>query len=228
MKLEMPKDRYEWTILLLFLFSVFWFLHMFFFCHFEGFLASHGFLFYSLTKVLVFLFSIAVLLLAFVEFRASQSSHEESRNHLLQPLMTVFIVIFFISFFSTLGFDLCSATPEVCIMPSGVNCQKAYIGADSHLIITLVNGLGKPIVVTSIACTQNPNYYGEPLAVPVTIAHEATGTFKMPCTNLENQPYKLQAGEMYSGKINMEYYFQDEGPDTKRHLTGTLTVRAGR
>lgn len=115
--------------------------------------------------------------------------------------------------------------PEVCSMPAGMTCSKAYLSSETDTLnITLVNGLQKAIIITNMSCSKN---YGH--SEPVQEIEMATGQsdwFVMACSDENGKPMKFEQGDYYSGKINLEYYFFDEGPSAKRKIIGNLYTRA--
>jgi hypothetical protein len=126
--------------------------------------------------------------------------------------------------------------PEVCTMPAGMVCTPAYFDfhQNGYMNITLVNNLQKTIIITSISCTKNSNQFeqcdatrcsnfsGDGVTVPLRSPFKAL----VACNDENGNPMKFEPGDSYNGKINVEYYFLDEGSEKKRTLSGNIYARA--
>ncbi|MFH1448252.1 MAG: hypothetical protein ABIG39_05275 [Candidatus Micrarchaeota archaeon] len=143
-------------------------------------------------------------------------------------ILSLTIVIVVIGY---LGLFSCGGPPEVCTMPAGMTCPKSYLSSESDTLkITLVNGLAKKMIVSSVSCTKDPEQYGKRSYNPyadVTMGIGESHDFELVCTDKAGSPLGFEQGESYSGRINIEYYFEDEGVDNLRTLSGNIFVVAG-
>ncbi|MFH0817436.1 MAG: hypothetical protein V1909_02265, partial [Candidatus Micrarchaeota archaeon] len=127
--------------------------------------------------------------------------------------------------------------PEVCTMPAGMACTQLHLSSQTDTInISLVNGLQKTIVVTNISCTKNPSQF-EKCDSNICVSYDAgIGGIKVPlggvsfrvyttCNDEFGKPMSFEPGDSYNGKINLEYYFLDEGPLAKRKISGNVYAR---
>ncbi len=48
----------------------------------------------------------------------------------------------------------------------------------------------------------------------------------MSCNDENGKPMDFASGDVFSGKINIEYYFQGEGLSMKRRLIGNIYIKA--
>ncbi len=116
--------------------------------------------------------------------------------------------------------------PKVCTMPAGMNCRKFYLSSQTdRLNITLVNGLQKTIVITNMSCTKDSSQF-EPFQETKMLLGQSA-SFVMSCNDDTGKALTFEQGDTFSGKINIEYYFKDEGPGTKRKISGNVYVEAG-
>ncbi|MFH0817199.1 MAG: hypothetical protein V1909_01045 [Candidatus Micrarchaeota archaeon] len=118
--------------------------------------------------------------------------------------------------------------PEVCTMPAGMTCQKFYIyGETGYAAITLVNGLQKTIVVTNASCTKQAAQF-EPCTSARCLDWVSTNNLVVPlgssfklnisCNDENGNPISFYSGDDFSGRINIQYYFLDEGPQNSRKI----------
>ena len=125
--------------------------------------------------------------------------------------------------------------PEVCTMPAGMGCQKSDLTSSSDLLnITLVNGLQQNIVITNISCSKNSaqseicdsnrcaGFSGD----GVTVSNKGLFSALVACNDEIGNPIKFEPGDAFTGKINVEFYFQDEGSAAKRKMSGNIYVKA--
>ena len=141
--------------------------------------------------------------------------------------------------------------PEVCTMPSGMTCTKNYLFAgtkptaaganpaagEARLEATLVNGLQKTIVVTNASCTKDPTKYedcaaagtaarcGASAAGGATVPMGATLKINVTCLDDNGVQMGFSSGDEYNGKINLAYYFKDEGAGAIRRISGNFYTR---
>ncbi|MFH0817371.1 MAG: hypothetical protein V1909_01935 [Candidatus Micrarchaeota archaeon] len=124
--------------------------------------------------------------------------------------------------------------PELCQMQVGMTCSKSYLSVSTDTLdITLINGLAKSIIVTGISCTKNrdqiescdsarcPGFSGDGVITPLRSSFKALIT----CNDEAGNPMKFELGDEFSGKINVEYYFRDEGPGTPKKHTGNIYIK---
>ncbi|MCX6778573.1 MAG: hypothetical protein NT157_06895 [Candidatus Micrarchaeota archaeon] len=119
----------------------------------------------------------------------------------------------------------CCDIPEACAMPPGMVCRSYSLnGNTDRLNIELVNGLQKSIIVTKLSCTQDPSQYEDTVDIRLGVgeAHE----WEVTCNDARGEPKSFETMERFSGKINLEYYFEEEGPWAPRNLTGMIYVEA--
>ncbi len=124
-------------------------------------------------------------------------------------------------------------TPEVCMMPAGINCQKTYLSsANDNIDVTLVNGLQKSIAVMEMKCTQEsaPTAFDEVKVDGTDLAVSMGQAFSpetaLDCYDSTGAAATFDNGEQYSGKLYIRYYFKDEGSGSPRTIVGTITVKA--
>jgi hypothetical protein len=118
-----------------------------------------------------------------------------------------------------------SMPPEVCTMPAGMSCAKAALDSDGGILqLTLISNLQKSIVVTSVTCTKKPDQLIRLLNT--TMENAQAYTFLLNCNGENGELLEFAQGDAFSGKINVEYYFEDEGPSNKRTITGNIYVKA--
>ena len=124
---------------------------------------------------------------------------------------------------------------EVCTMPAGMSCPKSDLSSSSDLLnVTLVNGLKKNIVITNISCSKDSmqsepcdsnrcaGFSGDGVTVPLGGSFNALVT----CNDDKGKAMTIDQGDAYSGRINLEYYFQDEGSRAMRKIRGNLYIKA--
>jgi hypothetical protein len=127
--------------------------------------------------------------------------------------------------------------PDVCTMPAGMSCTTAYLyAAGDNMSVTLVNGLQKTIVVTGIAATRADKTHVEACgsagaicsgtATEVTMALGQSNKFGLYLYDESGVRMFFTPGDGFSGKINVQYYFKDEGPGAVRTLSGNVYAKA--
>ncbi|MFH0817280.1 MAG: hypothetical protein V1909_01465 [Candidatus Micrarchaeota archaeon] len=156
-----------------------------------------------------------------------KSSLKEKKNKksaflLIFTLFTVFLSISY-------GFVPISCNglkpPEVCTMPAGMTCARATLTSDGAILqLTLINGLTKPIVVTSVTCTKKPDQFIRLLNT--TMENGQGYAFLLNCNGENGELLEFSPEDEFSGKINVEYYFADEGPNNLRKISGNVYVKA--
>ncbi len=115
---------------------------------------------------------------------------------------------------------------ETCTMPAGMTCAKTVLSSDGGILqLTLANNLPKSIVVTSITCTKKPDQFVRLLNT--TMESGQAYAFLLNCNGENGELLEFAPGDAFSGKINVEYYFADEGPINPRKLSGNIYVKAG-
>ena len=98
-----------------------------------------------------------------------------------------------------------------------------------------MNGLQKTIIITNMSCTKEPSQFEacDPVSCRgvdkngLTVYLGQPAYFYVSCNDETGNPMKFEPGDEFSGKINVEYYFENEGPSTKRKLSGNIYVKAG-
>ena len=123
---------------------------------------------------------------------------------------------------------------DVCTMPGGMTCSRFNLSPETDLLnVTLVNGLQKTIDITNVSCSKDLNQFeqcdafrcsdfsGDGVTVRLGSAFKALVT----CNDESGKPMSFEPGDSYNGKINVEYYFLDEGPSAKRKLSGNVYAR---
>ncbi len=122
-------------------------------------------------------------------------------------------------------------SPEICMMPAGINCQKTYLSTDGTLNVTLVNGLQKTIHFVGMKCTQEigPTDF-EAQDISASMGQAFSPNDPLLCTDANGDSIviggNLASGQQYNGKLYVRYYFADEGSANIRTIVGTVTVRA--
>ena len=51
-------------------------------------------------------------------------------------------------------------------------------------------------------------------------------TFTTSCNDESGKPIDFDESETFTGKINIQYYFKDEGPTNLRRIIGNIQVNA--
>ncbi|MFH0818280.1 MAG: hypothetical protein V1909_06645, partial [Candidatus Micrarchaeota archaeon] len=150
----------------------------------------------------------------------------------------IIFLIALIILFSLMDFFRPHGYPEVCTMSAGMTCTKNYLFAtNANMSVTLVNGLQKTIVVTGIAATKANRTHvvtcGDAGAIcsgaanNVTMALGQSNQFGLWLYDESGaRIMSFTPGEGFSGTINVEYYFKDEGPTKTRKLSGNVYARA--
>ncbi len=138
-------------------------------------------------------------------------------------LLIPVIVIALAGLFYLGVFDV-SPPPEVCVMPVGMNCVSSRLAAE-RLDIELVSGFQKKIVITHLACTKKTDQQVE--VEKQTVSPGQKLSFSIPCRDESGNPMSFKQGDAYSGKINVQYYFEDEGPSMVRRVVGNVYAKAG-
>ncbi len=140
--------------------------------------------------------------------------------------------------------------PEVCTMPAGMSCPKSYLragtapatattdcaAANGCMNATFVNGLQKTIVVTNVSITKNANSFDACTSAVrcinwvsgtgVTVPLGSQFSVMLPVTDENGVPMAISSGDAFSGKINIVYYFKDEGASATRKITGNVYAKA--
>ncbi len=163
-----------------------------------------------------------------MKFRRGQAAME----YLMTYGWAILVIVIVLAALLYLGiFNL--NPPEVCTMPAGMSCTKSYLSSTGdNVSITLVNGLQKTINVTNFSVTKNPNEYaactvarcgGTGASMQIGEAH----TFTVQPTDENSAVLSFDQGEAFSGKVNLIYYFKDEGAANIRRISGNIYARAG-
>ncbi|MFH0818128.1 MAG: hypothetical protein V1909_05875 [Candidatus Micrarchaeota archaeon] len=179
---------------------------------------------------LLFVSVVVPIVLASVLFIASvwwlrPTQHVQEYKEKWMPLLFGIAPVLFIIFSVSCFFGIGDCLPsELCTMPAGMTCSKSYLSSQTDTInVTLVNGLQKTIVITNISCSKNPSQF-EPTK-ETTVSLGSAASFTTTCNDDTGDLLKFEPGDLYSGKINVEYYFQDEGPGAKRKISGNVYAR---
>ncbi len=140
-------------------------------------------------------------------------------------LLGVSLLILFVLFLGdNIALVTCSP-PELCTMSAGMICSSFYLSsATETLEITLLNGMQKTIVITNLSCSKDPNQFED--VEDVSLGLGKSQKFETSCNDETGNPSEFDYKERYSGKINVQYYFQDEGPEKLRKLSGNIVVKA--
>ncbi len=128
------------------------------------------------------------------------------------------------------GDDYEDDTPqEVCAMPAGMSCIDFYLSSETNILdITIVNGFQKPIVITNAVCSQDlsdytSNWdYGE-----IELPSLGLQYLDLQCSDETGIPLDFDVDEPFTGRINIEYYFEEEGEEARRRISGNIYVVAG-
>lgn len=139
-------------------------------------------------------------------------------------IIGILVVIPVMLYFGT--FPCCPVSSESCNMPAGMTCTKYHLSSETDLIeISIVNGLQKTIVVTDMSCSKSNAQFEDINDVIMKLGepHE----FIANCNDEGGKSMTFDEGESFSGRINIQYYFVDEGPDNLRKIQGNIYVRAG-
>ncbi len=140
--------------------------------------------------------------------------------------------------------------PELCTMPAGMSCTNSYLRAgtapatattdcgtdDGCMNATFVNGLQKTIVVTNVSVSRNLNSFDGCASAArctgfasggVTVPLGTRFSVMLPVTDENGVPMAISSGDAFNGKINIVFYFKDEGASATRKITGNVFARAG-
>ncbi len=150
------------------------------------------------------------------------------KNKPLLIVIAIAVVVVFLMIFGVVAlaamFYLGASTekpPETCSMPVGVDCSSAYLDGNTNtLSLILENSLPKKIVVTGAACTKSFNDYAESEETVMGVGEKHA--FYLKCTDASGTPLSFEKDDRFTGRINIMYYFQEEGPDHKRRISGNL------
>ncbi len=87
------------------------------------------------------------------------------------------------------------------------------------------NPRDKALILTMYesGCRIGQSFDGEGITVKLGQAVD----FNVNCNDEKGNPIKFEQGDSFTGKINIEYYFNDEGPNAKRKITGNIYACAG-
>ena len=115
--------------------------------------------------------------------------------------------------------------PEVCTMPLGMACTEAHLSAEvDRLEITLENSLPKAIVITQMSCTKKPNQIEDTQKTTMQVGQSQS--FLIACNDENGKPINFEKGDAFSGNINLQYYFDAEGPTLMRRVVGNIYAKA--
>jgi hypothetical protein len=134
-------------------------------------------------------------------------------------IVVVLAVLFYVGVFNV------SPPPEICTFPVGMQCVSSHLSADTDkLEITVISGLQTPIIITNVSCAKTSDKLAEISQVRLATAQRAS--FSISCTDETGNPINFQQGDTYSGKINVQYYFEAEGPSALRRMSGNIYAKA--
>ena len=106
-----------------------------------------------------------------------------------------------------------------------MSCAKLSLSSETgNLNIALVNGLQKTIVITNMSCTKDPSQF-EPIQETKMLNGQSVSFF-ITCNGENGKALTFDQGDAFSGKINLEYYFEEDGPGVKRKLIGFVFKKA--
>jgi hypothetical protein len=163
-----------------------------------------------------------------MEFRKGQAAME----YLMTYGWAILVIVIVLAALLYLGvFNV--QPPETCMFSPGLSCKTFYLpsGTD-HLALTVVNGLQKPITVTDVSCSQQttPSYTTFVAAKTANVGGEFTvvEADAVSCLSsaVASTPIAFAAGDTYSGKVYLKYYFTSEGSTSPRVIQGTIYVKA--
>jgi len=100
---------------------------------------------------------------------------------------------------------------------TGVACTKNQTN-----VLPCTGGVGGDYSATANNCTAYDSTVGGSV-VPLG----ATMSLKLKCTDENGNVLSITSGDAFSGKINIRYYFKDEGASSIRRLSGNIFVKAG-
>ena len=117
------------------------------------------------------------------------------------------------------------SAPEVCTMPVGMACTEAHLLADGDkLEITLINGFQKPMVITQMSCSKKPSQLEDIQKTTMQVGQSKP--FLITCNDINGKPINFEKDDTFSGNINLQYYFESEGPTAMRRVVGNIYAKA--
>jgi hypothetical protein len=149
-------------------------------------------------------------------------------------MLVIVVVLAMLLYVGLFNLSQSMSNMEMCTMPVGITCAKASLSSyTDKLDVTLVNGLQKTIVVTGIDCTAglggatpcNPESCPGFSGGGVTVDADESADFMTTCQKTDGTE-DFGPGEVYAGKLNVEYYFKEEGSGAKRRMTGNIISKA--
>lgn len=179
--------------------------------------------FFVFVLVASVLFLAGILISISSIFQLRKAKENKKANSLSWSLMAVIAILVF-ALLLYAGVEC--PPPDVCVMPTGIGCEKPILHADGGIMeLTLSNEFGKPIVVTSVTCTKKPDQFIR--LVNETMQAGQRASFLINC-NDENGGLidNFSPGESVIGRINVEYHFEEEGSGVPRTISGNIYVRA--
>ena len=160
-----------------------------------------------------------------------------NRQYKQGTVLAVLLAITFIIFGMGM-YSYCPLGPDgECTMQVGMSCKKFSLASENgKLSLTLVNGLQKKIVVTGVSCTRMASQfekcdigrclgYSENSGGVIIQMGEST-ELSPGCNNENGTPISFRKGDTFEGKLNVQYYFADEGSRSIRNMTGNVNIRA--
>lgn len=140
-------------------------------------------------------------------------------------IFAVFAIIIGLAALLYLGVFNVSPPPQVCTFPIGMQCASSHLSADTDkLEITVINGFQKPIIINQAGCAKTSSAMADVSQTRLTTAQRAS--FSLSCADEAGNQINFQTGDQYSGKINLQYYFEAEGPSATRRMSGNIYAKA--
>lgn len=150
--------------------------------------------------------------------------------------LSLFMVLYFFAL-QLLIYIGSSSIPEYCMFSNGMLCQSAWLsGSSDRMSLSLVNGFGKPMLITHVSCTKNRDQFEQcdqkrcqgydVNKGGLVLQPGASAGFFLTCNDEKGKPLSFSKGELYDGKIVLWFYFTDEPPENKRKLVGSIGSRS--
>ncbi|MFH0817219.1 MAG: hypothetical protein V1909_01145 [Candidatus Micrarchaeota archaeon] len=190
----------------------------------------------SLINSVGYLTLLISILTLFYEAYSTKAVIEKRQYSKLVPILANMAITLLFVWVSTLYINADFKSPEVCTMSAGMTCAKFWLHQETDKTdVLLVNRLQKEIIITNISCTKNPNQF-EPcdsvrckgfdagiggVLVPLGASINASIT----CNDENGNAINFFSGDDFSGKVNAEYYFKEEGANALRKISGNVYAR---
>ncbi len=173
-----------------------------------------------LTQIILLLIALTCFLIAI--FSSVAALRKGSKVVYISQILAVLSLLVFLL---TVGL-----VAPICKSP--YYCQINYFGCGdirlsssaNQLEIKLTNNVQQPVVITNMSCTKNETQCEK--IQDVRIGQQETKTILLNCKDETGKAIKFEQGELFSGRVYLAYYFENEGPTAVRISDGQILVKA--